>query len=86
MKQHPQSPLMVALDGSGMSADDAAWAAIAATVERQVTLPGLSPAGLLDLLEAWAAARLAAGLPAMPLPRTEARPPAPVRQAASDLR
>lgn len=61
-KMYPQSPLLVALDGDGMTADDAAWAAIAAAVEAQLTLPGLSEPCAERLREASDSCRHAAGL------------------------
>ena len=68
MERH-QPPTLTALDGSGMSADDAAWASIADAAQRALTLPGLSAACAAKLARVMAAGDRAAGLPPRPLPQ-----------------
>lgn len=58
-----QHPLMVVHDGSGMSADDAAWAEMAETAERNLRLPGLSEACASRMRRMSVSCRDAAGLP-----------------------
>ncbi len=57
----PRAPLTV-LDGGGMTADEIAWAMIAAAAEKALTIPGL-PAATADRMVRLAAASLRAGVP-----------------------
>jgi hypothetical protein len=53
---------MVALDGDGMCADDAAWAMLADTATKALMLPGLSREGVRQMAEVVQSSRRAAGL------------------------
>ncbi len=63
---------LVALDGDGMTADQAAWAMVADAAELALRLPDLSRASRRDLSEVWTGARIAASLPCEPHPRRAA--------------
>ena len=61
--QHPdygdkgrRTPALTAIDGQGMSADDAAWTMVAEATERALATPGLSRASACELQALIAAA------------------------------
>ena len=58
-----ERPKLTALHGDGMSADEAAWTAVAEVVETVVNLPGLSSASKQELQDLQVSARLCASMP-----------------------
>lgn len=59
-----ERPRLTALDGEGMSADEAAWAEVADAVGRALTFPGVSPQSMAELQSLQVSASLCARLPA----------------------
>lgn len=64
MTQNPQHPLLGIIDGGSMSADDAAWAAIADAAAAAIKFPGLSSESASELADLREAALRCARLPA----------------------
>lgn len=56
-------PALTLLRGESMSADDAAWAAIADAADQALMLPGLSPEGALRMKRLRSSSLRAARLP-----------------------
>lgn len=74
MQQHTQRPLMTVLDGDRMSADDAAYLAVADAAANALTLPGVSDECGMRLRRMVSAGDRAAGLPPRALPQARQQP------------